>query len=112
MSLAIRSTRTLKVTDVKLTQEQIVQLARLSLDPGYETLLNVMEAACISIDTALINAAPGQPEEVLGAHAISRAAWQFFTYVQKQVVYAYNSRAGDEEVIPERPSMEDIFQGA
>lgn len=110
--LPIRTTRTLKATDIKLTPDQIVQLARLSLDPGYQALLDLMEASCISIDTALVNASPGQPEEVLGAHAVSRAAWLFFTYVQKQVAYAYNSRASDAENEAPRPSMDDLFQEA
>jgi hypothetical protein len=111
MPLTVRTTRTLKATDIKFTPEQIQQLARLSLDPGYQTLLDLMESACISIDTAMVNASPGQPEEVLGAHAVSRAAWLFFTYVQKQVVYAYNSRAGDSEEPAPSPSIEDILQG-
>lgn len=111
MPLTVRTTRTLKATDIKFTPEQIQQLARLSLDPGYQTLVDLMEAACISIDTAMVNASPGQPEEVLGAHAVSRAAWLFFTYVQKQVLYAYNNRAGDAEAEVDRPSMDDILQG-
>jgi hypothetical protein len=107
--LSVRTTRTLKATDIKLTPEQIGHLAQLALDPRYATLLDLMEASCIQLDTAMINVTPGEPEAVLGAHAVSRGAWLFFTYVQKQVQYAYNSRAGGEEELS-RPSVEDVLQ--
>jgi len=86
---AIRKTRTLKVTEVRVSEEHRQMLAALHKDARYEALLDLMERACISIDTALINAPIGNPEEILGAHAVSKSAWLFFTYVQKQVLNAY-----------------------
>jgi len=42
MPLTVRTTRTLKATDIQFTPEQIQQLARLYLDPGYQTLVDLM----------------------------------------------------------------------
>lgn len=110
MSLTIRTTRTLKVTEISIPPEEQELLVQLALDPRYEALLNVMERSCISIDTALVNAPLGEPEAILGAHAVSKAAWLFFTYVQKQVQNAYNTRTG-EGAEESRPSLEDMIQG-
>jgi len=85
-------------------------LAQLALDPRYEALLDLMESACINLDTALINVPTGHPEEILGAHAVSKAAWLFFTWVQKAVLNAsYTSIRGDEATPP--PSLEELMQG-
>ena len=106
----LRRTRTLKVTEIQVSPEQVELLAQLALDPRYESLLDVCERACIQIDTALVNTPVGEPEAILGAHAVSKAAWLFFVYVQKQVQNAYHTRAGEPES-QERPSLEDLLQG-
>lgn len=110
MSLTIRKTRTLSVTEIQISPEEQELLTQLALDPRYTALLNVMERSCVALDSALINAPVGEPESILGGHAVSKAAWLFFTYVQKQVQNAYNNRTGEgaEEA---RPSLEDMLQG-
>lgn len=109
MSEMIRKTRSLKVTEIEIPPEEKEHLAQLAMDPRYAAVLNVMERACIELDTALINVSTGDPEAILGAHAVSKAGWLFFVYVQRQVQNALYARTGEEE--PERPSLEDLIQG-
>lgn len=105
----LREGRTLKVTEVRLTPEEIDQLAALYKDARYESLLNVMERACIELDTLLVNTPVGEREHIIGAHAVSKASWLFFTYVQKQVLNAYSSQSREEgQSTP--PSLSDIAQ--
>lgn len=110
MELAIRSTRTLKVTDITISDEERGHLAQLAMDPRYKALVNIMERSCIELDTAFINTSVAEPEAVLGAHCVSKAAWLFFTYVQKQVLNAYINQPGEEEETP-APSLDDVLQG-
>lgn len=110
MALVIRKTRTLKVTEVRVPPEEIEHLAQLALDPRYQALLNVMERSCIELDTALLNVPANEPEAVLGGHCISKAAWLFFVYMQKQVQNALYSRTGESEE-GSRPSLEEMIQG-
>jgi len=111
MTLIVRTTRTLRVTEQKLTPEEVGQLAELAMDPRYESLLNVMERACISIDTAHLETPSGDPEAVMGGHCVSKAAWAFFLYVQKQVQNAYLTRTGEEEENRPAASLDDLLQG-
>lgn len=107
--LKLRKTRTLKVTEVIVSAEETEMLAQLAMDPRYEALLNVMERACIHLDTALINVPTGEPEQILGAHAVSKAAWLFLIYVQKQVLNASYTRTPDDESTPP-PNLEEVLQ--
>lgn len=110
MEIRLRTTRTLKVTELQLSAEKREMLAQLYDDPRYIALLDAMEMACISLETAHFNTSVGDPEAILGGHAMAKSAWLFFTYVQKQVDNAYHTRAGNEaEVAP--PSFEDMIQG-
>jgi hypothetical protein len=69
-----------------------------------------MERACIELETAHLNTPAGEPEAVLGGHLMCKASWLFFAYIQKQVLNAYNSRAGDDE--QNKPaSLDDLLQG-
>jgi len=111
MDLKIRKTRTLKVTEVRVSAEQQGQLAELAMDPRYEALLDVMERACIELETAHFNTNVGDPEAVLGGHCMAKAAWLFFTYVQKQVFNAYSSRTGTEEEPGTEPTFDEMLQG-
>jgi hypothetical protein len=106
----IRKTRTLKVTEIKLTEEELTDIALLFTDPRYQSLLNVMERACISIDTAHLDTPTGEVETVLGGHCVAKAGWLFFQYVQKQVYSAYHTRTQMEEPA-EKPSFADLVQG-
>jgi hypothetical protein len=110
MDVKVRSARTLKVTDERISDEERANLAQLYMDPRYVALVNVMERSCIALDTCFINASVAQPEEILGAHAVSKAAWLFFTYVQKQVLNCYTMQPGEEEEVPP-PSLNDVLQG-
>lgn len=110
MEVKIRTTRTLKVTEEKISEEDRALIAQLFMDPRYIALVNVMERSCIALDTCFVNAPVGQPEEILGAHAVSKAAWLFFTYVQKQVLNCYTMQPADEEEGPP-PSLNDVLQG-
>jgi hypothetical protein len=110
MELKIRTTRTLKVTEVQVSAEEQESLAQLALDPRYISLLNVMERGCIELETAHFNSPVGEPESVLGGHCVAKAAWLFFIYVQKAVMTAYNCRTGpDEETEPAQ--LDDVLQG-
>lgn len=111
MEVRVRSTRTLKVTEVRISDEERAELAELYKDLRYNTLLNVMERACIELETAHFNTSVGQPEEILGGHAIAKASWLFFAYVQKQVLNSYNSRAAATEEPQEPPTLDELLQG-
>src|SRR5215469_4447306 len=110
VQVKLRTTRTLKVTEVALSSEERENLAQLYNDPRYEALLDVMERACIELDTAHLNTSVGEPEAILGGHAVAKAAWRFFLYVQKQVVSAYNTRTISAPDTP-GPSLEEMLQG-
>lgn len=110
MEIRLRKTRTLKVTEVELSPEEKASLAQLYTDPRYESLLNVMECACIQLETAHFNTSVGNPEEILGGHAVAKSAWLFFQYVQKIVLNAYHTQDLEQE--PESPpSLEEMMQG-
>lgn len=110
MDLRLRKTRTLRVTEVVPTPEEKEGLAQLYVDPRYEYLLNVMERACIELETAHFNTSVGDVEEILGGHAVAKSAWLFFTWIQKAVLNAYNTREGEPEPV-EEASLEDLLQG-
>ena len=111
MDVRLRSARTLKVTEARITAEELELLAQLHQDSRYQALLDVMERACIELETAHLNSPLSNPEEILGGHAVARAAWLFFQYIQKQVIFAFHSRsAADEEPVTE-PTLEEVIQG-
>lgn len=110
MEVRIRTTRSLKVTETVPSPEEKEALAQLYDDPRYIALLNAMERSIISLETSHFNTDVGNPEAILGGHALTKAAWLFFTYTQKQVSNAYHTRSRDEqEVAP--PSLEEMIQG-
>jgi hypothetical protein len=111
VELKIRTTRTLKVTEVVVSPEAQGMIAQLYQDERYQALLDVMERACIELETAHFNTSAGDPEAVLGGHCMAKAAWLFFTYVQKQVFNAYSTRTGDDEQLPQEASLDDVIQG-
>lgn len=110
MDLRIRKTRTLRVIEIEPTPEEREGLAQLYADPRYEFLLNVMERGCIALETAHLNTSAGDVEEILGGHAVAKSAWLFFTWTQKAVLNAYNTREGEPEPV-EEASLEDLLQG-
>jgi hypothetical protein len=110
MEIRLRTTRTLKVTEIRVSPEEKEFLAQLYTDPRYEALLNVMERACIEIETAHLNTSVGEPEAILGGHALAKSAWLFFTYCQKQVDNAYHTRTIDEPEVA-AASLDEILQG-
>jgi hypothetical protein len=105
----IRTTRTLRVTEVRVDPERERLLAELYKMNYWEALLDEMEASCIQIETCLIDAPIGDPEEILGAHAVTKAAWLFFQHVQKKVYSAYQKHAGQDIPAP-KPSLNDLIQ--
>lgn len=110
MEVLIRKTRTLRPTEIKLGDDEIEQLSQLYADPRYEALLNVMERACISLDTAHLDTPTSDPETVLGGHCVCKAAWFFYTYVQRQILAAYHMRTGAQPP-EEKPNLDDLLQG-
>lgn len=108
--MQIRKTRTLRPTEIKIPADELSLLAGLPGDPRYDALLNVMERACISLDTAHLETAISDPEAILGGHCVSKAGWQFFVYVQKQVQAAYymRSKEGDDQA---PATLEEMLQG-
>lgn len=110
MEVRLRKTRTLKVTEVEIPSEERELLAQLFPDPRYEALLNLMERACISLETAHFNTGVNDPEGILGGHALTKGAWLFFLFVQGAVNNAYHTRTMDE---PESQpaSLNDLIQG-
>ena len=111
MDIRLRTTRTLKVTEQRLSPEKREALAQLYDDPRYLALLDVMEMACISLETAHFNSSVGDPEEILGGHALAKGAWLFFTYVQKQVENANITRTPRDRQEAAPPSLNDLIQG-
>jgi hypothetical protein len=109
MELKLRTTRTLKITELQVSPEEKELLAQLSQDPRYEALLNVMERACIEIDAGMVNAPVNDPEGVLGAHCVAKAAWKMFTYIQRQVLNAYHTRETGE-LEQSAPTLEETLQ--
>jgi hypothetical protein len=111
MDVRVRKTRTLKVTEVKISEEECELLAQLYKDSRYQALLNVMERACIEMESAHFSVPMGDPESILGGFAVAKACWYFFTYVQRQVHNCFSSRAADEEEGPiEPPTLEEFIQ--
>jgi len=111
MDVRIRTTRKLKVTEVEISDEERELLAQLANDSRYEALLNLMERCCIEIETAHFNTSVNNPEEILGGHALAKACWLFFTYIQKRVQNAVLSRAADQEEMQAPPTLEEYLQG-
>jgi len=111
MDIRVRTARTLKVTELRISDEEQQALADLYRDSRYEALLNVMERACIELETAHFNTSLGDPELILGGHAVTKAAWLLFTYFQRQVQNAYNSRTADEEGPSIPPTLDEFLQG-
>lgn len=112
MEVRLRTTRTLKVTEVKISDEERELMSQLYKDSRYEALLNVMERACIEIESAHFSTSQGDPEGILGGFAVAKASWLFFTYVQRQIYSAYLSRAVDTEEGPtEPPTLDEFLQG-
>jgi hypothetical protein len=110
MDIRLRTTRTLKVTEVDISRAEKELLSQLFQDPRYEALVNVMERACISLETAHLNTSVGNPEEILGGHAVAKSAWLFFTWIQKAVFNSFHTRTEDGEEVA-APSLEDAIQG-
>jgi hypothetical protein len=110
MEVIVRKTRTLKPTELSIPPGELALLAQLWGDPRYDALLNIMERACISLDTAHLETPIADPATVLGGHCVCKGAWQFFVYVQKQVEAAYNMRAGAKDETRE-PTLEELLQG-
>jgi hypothetical protein len=110
MEVRLRTTRTLKVTDVRVSDQEREHLAQLYQDARYESLLNCMERACIEIETAHLNTSVNEPEAVLGGHILAKATWLFFQYVQKQVKSSHDMQLVEEHP-EEEPSLEDVLQG-
>lgn len=111
MDVRARTTRTLKVTEIAVSDEERELLAQLFKDSRYQALLDVMERACIEVETAHFRVSMGDPEAILGGFAVAKASWSFFTYVQRQVQNAYLSRAAAEDEGPtEPPTLEEYLQ--
>lgn len=111
MEVRLRTTRTLKVTEPKVSDEELQALADLYQDSRYEALLNVMERACIETETAHFNTAASDPEAVLGGHLVCKASWKFFIYVQKAIRSAWIARQSDDKQVPQGTSLNDMLQG-
>ena len=104
-----RKTRKLRVTEPAISAEEKRNLAELYKDARYESLLNVMERACVEVETAHFNTPLGDTETILGGHLLAKGTWLFFQYVQRLVLNAYNTREGEPE--PEAPpSLEEMLQ--
>lgn len=111
MEIRIRTTRTLKVTEINLSPQEKENLAQLYDDPRYLALLDVMERACIALETAHLSSDVGNPEAILGGHAMAKSVWLFFTYVQRQINNAYQTREVEPETKPAEPTLEEVLQG-
>lgn len=106
----LREARTLVVTEVLVSPEEQGELASLYKDSRYQNaLLNVMERACISLDTAHINTPLGNRDEILLTFAVAKASWLFFTYVQKHVLNAYNNQSLEPDE-KQAPDLSEVIQ--
>ena len=89
----------------KLNRSQQHALYLLSESAGYQTLLDVIEMACVEQDTRLINTDAAHPEDVLNEHRMSKAFWQIFVAIQKKVEYERGEYLGQQQ--PQQTAMED-----
>lgn len=110
MDIRLRTTRTLKVTEVQISDQEREHLAQLYQDARYESLLNVMERCCIELETAHLNTSMNEPEAILGGHLVAKAAWLLFQYLQRQVKSSHDMRMGDEDEGRPEPTLDEVLQ--
>lgn len=109
MSDAIRTERT-HGTGEDLTEVERGALMQLRYTPGYQVLLDMMERACISQETKLINAEVDEPETILAEHRMSKAFWQVFQSMQKQVEREVAIHLGFEQERKEKKQEAENFE--
>lgn len=73
-----------------ISPSDAVELQRMVNSRGWQVALDLMEAAVIEQDTALINAPVEDEAKVLGQHKVAKAAWMFFVDVQKKMQIEIN----------------------
>lgn len=82
-------------SDIKeLSELERRELYRIVQMPGYTILLDMMQRLCIEEETRLINAEPAQEKEVLAAHVMAKARWNFFVDVQARLEQEINDLFG------------------
>lgn len=80
----VRTERSLGL-QARLNASQRTSLVQVRHMPGYEVLLDMMEKACIEQETKLINVDTGDEKQIVAEHRMSKAFWQVFVSMQKQV---------------------------
>jgi hypothetical protein len=103
MSETIRTERRFGVTS-QLTQLQRSRLTYLVQSETWSDVLDVLEMACIEIETDLINTPAEDEAAVLANHKLSKAAWKIFEQMQDKIL-AESSRYM-ESVAPKPPVPE------
>jgi hypothetical protein len=76
---------------------------------GWTALLNVLERCCIEQETRLINRDVEDDKGILAEHKMSKAYWQIFTRMQRDVLRAAAEFAGVEEEPRPRTEEEQIL---
>jgi uncharacterized protein (DUF2236 family) len=69
----------------ELNQAQRNDLYALVQMPGWKTLLDIMERACIQQETNLVNVGAAAEKKVLAEHKVAKAMWLFFLRIQRHV---------------------------
>lgn len=76
---------------------------------GWPALLNVLERCCIEQETRLINREVEDDKGILAEHKMSKAYWQIFTRMQRDVLRCAAEFAGVEEEPRTRSEEEQIL---
>lgn len=92
---------------MELSKDKKLAIQALRMSPGYDALLDIMEAKCQLTETELLKADPGDPDKVRGLHARAQAGRMFFESVQSMV----NFVVGELKAAPEKEvSLEELLR--
>jgi len=89
----------------KVTARAAQNLYVLCHSETWPDLLDVLEAACIEIETRLINFDPADKAKVLEHHKFSKAAWVIFETMQDRIIAASHTYLSSLPPQPVSPSM-------
>lgn len=94
----------LKATVRRDEQQALFNLVNTAAWP---VLLDVIERCCIQQETRLINCDVADDKAILAEHRMSKAYWQIFVGMQKEVLHHAREFAGTEASVP-RTETEQI----
>lgn len=78
--------------------------------PGWNTVLTVMEDACIQQEVNLINVDSADVERIKAEHAITKAMWLFYTRLQKKILFEVNEMFSQQPGFVRNPEEQEIAE--